>query len=30
MKRNVGTAERVSPIVVGVLILSLTIVGPQT
>jgi len=30
MKRNVGTAERVIRIVVGVLVLSLTIVGPQT
>ena len=30
MKRHVGTAERAIPIVVGVLILSLTIVGPQT
>lgn len=30
MKQNVGTAERVIRAVIGVVLLALTVVGPQT
>ena len=30
MERNVGTAERMARIVVGVVLLALTVVGPKT
>jgi len=29
MKRNVGSAERVVPVVIGVVLLALVVVGPQ-
>jgi hypothetical protein len=30
MKQNVGTAERVTRLVIGVVLVALTVVGPQT